>query len=59
MTTVLLTNEAEVSETQNGSTTAWINMQEGAVAGFVAAKGDAAVGKVPPLDKKIEMCLYL
>lgn len=52
MTTVLLTNEEEVSETQNGSTTAWINMQEGAVAGFVAAKGDAAVGKVPPLTKK-------
>lgn len=47
-----------MSETQNGSTTAWINMQEGAVAGFVAAKGDTAVGKVP-LDKKIEMCLYL
>lgn len=35
-----------MSETQNGSTTAWINMQDGATIGFVAVKGDASYAQV-------------
>lgn len=31
---------------QNGNTTAWMNMQDGATAGFVTGKGDAAYAQV-------------